>query len=120
MRDGLTSHWPGMRLVTAGCGGTGYAERGVELVSDCVILMAISRYLRLWAILRRPVSTCDATSRSAGPSHLHPLAPSAPPGKRSGVPPYEWPLLFAIFLDLVGFGITFPDVQLRAQDEGAP
>lgn len=33
---------------------------------------------------------------------------------------FELPLLFAIFLDLVGFGITFPDVQLRAQDYGAP
>jgi MFS family permease len=32
----------------------------------------------------------------------------------------ELPLLFALFLDLVGFGITFPDVQLRAQDYGAP
>ncbi|MCW3051761.1 MAG: Arabinose efflux permease [Chthonomonadales bacterium] len=32
----------------------------------------------------------------------------------------ELPLLFAIFLDLVGFGMTFPDVQLRAQTYGAP
>jgi MFS family permease len=32
----------------------------------------------------------------------------------------ELPLLFAIFLDLVGFGMTFPDVQLRAQQYGAP
>lgn len=32
----------------------------------------------------------------------------------------ELPLLFAIFLDLVGFGMTFPDVQLRAQNYGAP
>src|SRR5713226_9310658 len=32
----------------------------------------------------------------------------------------ELPLLFAIFLDLVGFGMTFPDVQLRAQKYGAP
>ena len=32
----------------------------------------------------------------------------------------ETPLLFAIFLDLVGFGMTFPDVQLRAQQYGAP
>lgn len=28
----------------------------------------------------------------------------------------EWPLLFAIFLDLVGFGMAFPDIQLRAED----
>lgn len=27
----------------------------------------------------------------------------------------EWPLLFAIFLDLVGFGMAFPDVQLRVE-----
>jgi MFS family permease len=33
---------------------------------------------------------------------------------------FELPLLFAIFLDLVGFGMTFPDVQLRAQQYGAP
>jgi len=33
---------------------------------------------------------------------------------------YELPLLFALFLDLVGFGITFPDVQLRAESYGAP
>src|SRR5438093_13036469 len=32
----------------------------------------------------------------------------------------ELPLLFSIFLDLVGFGMTFPDVQLRAQQYGAP
>lgn len=32
----------------------------------------------------------------------------------------ELPLLFAIFLDLVGFGMTFPDIQLRAQKYGAP
>lgn len=32
----------------------------------------------------------------------------------------EWPLLFAIFLDLVGFGMAFPDVQLRAEAFGAP
>lgn len=31
----------------------------------------------------------------------------------------ELPLLFAIFLDLVGFGMTFPDVQLRAEKYGA-
>lgn len=31
----------------------------------------------------------------------------------------ELPLLFAIFLDLVGFGMTFPDVQLRAERYGA-
>jgi MFS family permease len=29
-------------------------------------------------------------------------------------------LLFAIFLDLVGFGMAFPDVQLRAEQFGAP
>lgn len=33
---------------------------------------------------------------------------------------FELPLLFAIFLDLVGFGMMFPDVQLRAQEYGAP
>ncbi len=33
---------------------------------------------------------------------------------------WEWPLLFAIFLDLVGFGMAFPDIQLRAEDFGAP
>lgn len=32
----------------------------------------------------------------------------------------ELPLLFAIFLDLVGFGMAFPDIQLRAEDFGAP
>ncbi len=32
----------------------------------------------------------------------------------------ELPLLFAIFLDLVGFGMAFPDVQLRAEVFGAP
>ena len=32
----------------------------------------------------------------------------------------ELPLLFAIFLDLAGFGMAFPDVQLRAQKYGAP
>lgn len=31
----------------------------------------------------------------------------------------EWPLLVAIFLDLVGFGMAFPDIQLRAQEYGA-
>ncbi|MBX3117776.1 MAG: MFS transporter [Fimbriimonadaceae bacterium] len=30
----------------------------------------------------------------------------------------EWPLLFAIFLDLVGFGMAFPDIQLRAEQFG--
>jgi len=30
------------------------------------------------------------------------------------------PLLFAIFLDMVGFGMAFPDVQLRAEAFGAP
>jgi MFS family permease len=29
--------------------------------------------------------------------------------------PRELPLLFAIFLDLVGFGMAFPDLQLRAE-----
>lgn len=33
---------------------------------------------------------------------------------------FEWPLLFAVFLDLVGFGMAFPDIQLRAEDYGAP
>jgi MFS family permease len=28
----------------------------------------------------------------------------------------ELPLLFAIFLDLVGFGMAFPDIQLRTED----
>lgn len=28
---------------------------------------------------------------------------------------HEWPLLFAIFLDLVGFGMAFPDIQTRAE-----
>ena len=32
----------------------------------------------------------------------------------------ELPLLFAIFLDLVGFGMAFPDIQLRAEAFGAP
>ncbi len=32
---------------------------------------------------------------------------------------HEPPLLFAIFLDLVGFGMMFPDVQLRAERYGA-
>lgn len=32
----------------------------------------------------------------------------------------EIPLLIAIFLDLVGFGMAFPDVQLRAEAYGAP
>ena len=27
----------------------------------------------------------------------------------------EWPLLFAVFLDLVGFGMAFPDLQFRAE-----
>ena len=30
------------------------------------------------------------------------------------------PLYFAIFLDLVGFGMAFPDLQLRAEEFGAP
>ena len=30
------------------------------------------------------------------------------------------PLYFAIFLDLVGFGMAFPDIQLRAEKFGAP
>jgi DHA1 family multidrug resistance protein-like MFS transporter len=46
------------------------------------------------------------------------------PSKQSmrGILPrsFEAPLLFAIFLDLVGFGMMFPDVQLRAQEYGAP
>lgn len=32
---------------------------------------------------------------------------------------YEAPLLVAIFLDLVGFGMAFPDIQLRAEELGA-
>jgi MFS family permease len=32
----------------------------------------------------------------------------------------EWPLLAAIFLDLLGFGMLIPDVQLRAEALGAP
>ena len=32
----------------------------------------------------------------------------------------ELPLLFAVFLDLVGFGMAFPDIQLRAEKFGAP
>lgn len=32
----------------------------------------------------------------------------------------EWPLLIAVFLDLVGFGMLFPDVQLHAEAQGAP
>ncbi len=32
----------------------------------------------------------------------------------------EGPLLFAIFLDLVGFGMAFPDLQLRAEQFRAP
>lgn len=31
----------------------------------------------------------------------------------------ELPLLFAIFLDMVGFGAAFPDIQLRAESYGA-
>ncbi|HZH99381.1 MAG TPA: MFS transporter, partial [Fimbriimonadaceae bacterium] len=33
---------------------------------------------------------------------------------------HEWPLLLAVFLDLVGFGMAFPDIQLRAEAFGAP
>lgn len=33
---------------------------------------------------------------------------------------YELPILIAILLDLVGFGMAFPDVQLRAEELGAP
>ena len=33
---------------------------------------------------------------------------------------YEVPILIAILLDLVGFGMAFPDVQLRAEELGAP
>ncbi|MBI5705978.1 MAG: MFS transporter [Armatimonadetes bacterium] len=36
------------------------------------------------------------------------------------MPKRELPLLLAIFLDLVGFGMAFPDIQLRAQAFGAP
>lgn len=36
-----------------------------------------------------------------------------------GVPRHEWPLLFAIFLDLVGFGMLLPDVQTRLEAHGA-
>lgn len=32
----------------------------------------------------------------------------------------ELPLLLAVFLDLVGFGMAFPDIQLRAEKFGAP
>lgn len=32
---------------------------------------------------------------------------------------YELPVLLAIFLDLIGFGMAFPDIQLRAQALGA-
>lgn len=32
---------------------------------------------------------------------------------------HELPILIAIFLDLVGFGMAFPDVQLRADELGA-
>lgn len=35
------------------------------------------------------------------------------------VPMRELPLLLAIFLDLVGFGMAFMDIQLRAQESGA-
>ena len=38
----------------------------------------------------------------------------------SRIPARELPLLFAIFLDLVGFGMAFPDIQLRAEVFGAP
>ncbi len=30
-----------------------------------------------------------------------------------------WPILVALFLDLVGFGMAFPDIQLRAEAMGA-
>src|ERR1051326_7538926 len=40
--------------------------------------------------------------------------------RKKNLPAIELPLLFAIFLDLVGFGMTFPDVQLRARQYGAP
>lgn len=43
-----------------------------------------------------------------GPETVH----SPPP--RAGLW-VEFPLLFAIFLDLVGFGMAFPDIQLRAE-----
>lgn len=33
---------------------------------------------------------------------------------------YELPVLAALFLDLIGFGMAFPDVQIRAEKLGAP
>ena len=33
---------------------------------------------------------------------------------------YEFPILAALFLDLIGFGMAFPDVQIRAEKLGAP
>lgn len=32
----------------------------------------------------------------------------------------EWPLLAAVFLEMTGFGMAFPDIQLRAEVFGAP
>lgn len=32
----------------------------------------------------------------------------------------ELPILIALFLDLVGFGMAFPDIQIRAEEMGAP
>ncbi len=46
--------------------------------------------------------------------------PQAHPLMSSGwVPRHEWPLLFAIFLDLAGFGMLLPDVQTRLEAFGA-
>lgn len=42
-----------------------------------------------------------------------------PSTKRSRFELSEIPLLLAVFLDLVGFGMAFPDIQLRAEDFGA-
>ncbi len=33
---------------------------------------------------------------------------------------HEWPLLAAVFLDLLGFGMLIPDIQFRAEAMGAP
>ena len=33
--------------------------------------------------------------------------------------PYEWPLLFAVLLDMVGFGMVLPDIQTRLESFGA-
>lgn len=39
--------------------------------------------------------------------------------KKPSLPRQEWPLLFAIFLDLVGFGMLLPDLQTRLEARGA-